>query len=190
VTAPSRPLRRLVALVALLAVLPSVAAAAFRPGGPGEGASGAAAQDKARAAAVLDDWHDAAAKADEARYFGHFAADGVFLGTDVTERWTVAEFRAWAKKYFDRGKAWSFRATQRHVRLSADGSVAWFDELLDTPNMGTCRASGVLVKSPSGWKISHYDLHVPVPNELMDKLVADIRAFEKKAPAPSPTPKP
>ena len=35
----------------------------------------------------LDDFHDAAAHADEARYFGHFAAGAVFLGTDATERW-------------------------------------------------------------------------------------------------------
>jgi hypothetical protein len=32
-------------------------------------------------AAVLDDWHHAAAMADEARYFRHFAANGVFMGT-------------------------------------------------------------------------------------------------------------
>jgi hypothetical protein len=33
--------------------------------------------------AVLDDWRRAAASADEARYFGHFAANGVFMGTDA-----------------------------------------------------------------------------------------------------------
>ena len=33
-------------------------------------------------AAVLDDWHQAASVADEARYFGHFAPNGVFIGTD------------------------------------------------------------------------------------------------------------
>src|SRR6266545_7462239 len=37
------------------------------------------------AAAMLDDWHAAAAAADEARYFAHFATDAVFLGTDATE---------------------------------------------------------------------------------------------------------
>jgi hypothetical protein len=41
-------------------------------------------------AAVLDDWHQAASVADEARYFGYFAPNGVFMGTDATERWTVA----------------------------------------------------------------------------------------------------
>ena len=36
-------------------------------------------------AAVLDNWHQAASVADEARYLGHFAPDGVFMGTDATE---------------------------------------------------------------------------------------------------------
>jgi hypothetical protein len=27
----------------------------------------------------------------EARYFGHFAPDGVFKGTDDTERWTLVD---------------------------------------------------------------------------------------------------
>ena len=32
--------------------------------------------------AVLTDFHDAAAKADFDRYFGHFTDDGIFYGTD------------------------------------------------------------------------------------------------------------
>src|ERR1044071_7793793 len=83
---------------------------------------------------VLDDWHDAAAKADEARYFAHMAEGAVFLGTDATERWTKDEFRAYAHPYFAKGKAWSFTPKTRHVTLGGDGATAWFDELLDTPN--------------------------------------------------------
>src|SRR5262245_65773011 len=45
---------------------------------------------------VLDGLHDAAAKADEKRYFDHFAPGAVFLGTDARERWTLEEFRAYA----------------------------------------------------------------------------------------------
>ena len=66
-------------------------------------------------AAVLDDWHQAASVADEPRYFGHFAPNGVFMGTDVTERWTVAEFRKWAKPQFERKSAWSFKPRDRHI---------------------------------------------------------------------------
>jgi ketosteroid isomerase-like protein len=71
---------------------------------------------------VLDDWHAAAAQADEACYFGHLAEDAVFLGTDATERWTKAQFQAYAHPYFAKGKAWTFRATRRAVTFSADGA--------------------------------------------------------------------
>src|SRR5271170_6896753 len=108
----------------------------------------------AQVAAVLDDWHHAAAVADEARYFGHFAANGVFMGTDATERWTVAEFRQWAKPQFQRKSAWNFTPRDRHVSFSADGSTAWFEEMLDTPNLGVCRGSGVLVRERGVRKIA------------------------------------
>jgi ketosteroid isomerase-like protein len=125
---------------------------------------------EAQISAVLDDWHAAAAVADEARYFGHFAPGAVFLGTDGTERWTVDEFRRYAHPYFAKGKAWSFRAVQRHVAFSPDGNVAWFDEDLQTPNLGPSRGSGVLVKTPEGWKIAQYNLTVPIPNALMKEV--------------------
>src|SRR5262249_42795332 len=60
----------------------------------------ASADPGAEIGRVLDDWHDAAAHADEARYFGHFAPGGVFLGTDASERWDVAAFRAYAHPRF------------------------------------------------------------------------------------------
>src|SRR5476651_2575408 len=82
--------------------------------------------------AVLDDWHRAAATGNEARYFGHFAPNGIFMGTDSTERWTVAEFRVWAKPHFDRKSAWNFKPHDRHIDFSTDGKTAWFDEMLDT----------------------------------------------------------
>ena len=127
--------------------------------------------------AVLDDWHAAAAAADEARYFGHFAPNAVFLGTDATERWTVEEFRRYAHPYFAKGKAWSFKAVERHIAFSPDGAVAWFDEKLDTPNLGPSRGSGVLVKISGRWKITHYDLSVPIPNDLMKEIKNRIEQF-------------
>jgi hypothetical protein len=48
--------------------------------------------------------------------------------------------------------------------------VAWFDEALDTPNLGPCRGSGVLVKEGNSWKIAQYNLSVPIPNALMDEI--------------------
>lgn len=143
-------------------------------------------EPRAAISAVLDDWHKAAGAADEARYFGHFTADGVFMGTDATERWTRDEFRVWARPFFARGKAWNFRAVSRNISLSRDGAVAWFDEALDTPNMGPCRGSGVLVKEGKEWKIAHYNLSVPIPNDLLPEFKGRIEAhLNKPAPARS-----
>jgi hypothetical protein len=133
----------------------------------------------AQVAAVLDDWHHAAAVADEARYFGHFAANGVFMGTDATERWTVSEFRDWAKPHFERKKAWNFKPRNRQIAFSADGNTAWFDEMLDTPNLGVCRGSGVLVRQSGEWKIAQYNLSIAVPNSIADALVKQIAAAGK-----------
>lgn len=137
------------------------------------------ASPEADVAAVLDDWHAAAAAAQEERYFGHFAAAGVFLGTDATERWTVEEFRRFAHPYFAKGKAWSFKSVERHVAFSADGAVAWFDEKLDTPNLGPSRGSGVLVREKGAWKIAQYNLTIPIPNDLMKEVKERIEKYEK-----------
>lgn len=51
-----------------------------------------------------------------------------------------------------------------------DGNTAWFDEELDTPNLGPCRGTGVLVKKDGVWKIAHYSLTVPIPNSIMDSV--------------------
>jgi hypothetical protein len=32
----------------------------------------------------------------------------IFIGTDATENWNKMQFQAFAKPFFDRGKAWSF----------------------------------------------------------------------------------
>jgi hypothetical protein len=130
-------------------------------------------------ASVLDDWHHAAAVADEARYFGHFAPNGVFMGTDAAERWNVTDFRVWAKSAFARKSAWAFTAHDRHVQFSVDGKTAWFDEKLDTPNMGPCRGSGVLVLMNGEWKIAQYNLAVPIPNGLLKGIVGEIAAGKK-----------
>jgi len=137
----------------------------------------AMAQDKREAVgAVLDDWHLAAAQADETRYFGHLREGAVFLGTDATERWTKAEFQVWAHPFFKRGKAWAFNAKERNFAFSPDGNTAWFDEALETPNMGPARGSGVLVKEHGRWRIAQYNLSVPIPNALMDRVKVQIEA--------------
>lgn len=136
---------------------------------------------------VLDDFHDAAAKADEARYFGHLRQDAVFLGTDATERWDKEAFRAYAHPHFERGKAWSFRAIRRATVVDRGGEIAWFDEDLATPNLGPARGSGVLLREAGGttWKIAQYNLSVTIPNE---RFAAVKRLLAGEAPAPPATP--
>jgi hypothetical protein len=118
----------------------------------------------------LDDLHDAAALADEARYFGHFAASGVFLGTDATERWDVEGFRAYAHPRFSAGKGWVYRAKRRAVTIGDDGATAWFDEDLIGERAGPTRGSGVLVKHAGRWLIAQYNLAFTVPNDRFDDL--------------------
>lgn len=130
-------------------------------------------------AKVLDDWHDAAAAADEARYFDHFAPNGIFMGTDATEYWTVTAFRQWAKAAFEGKRTWKFKARQRHTDFSADGKTAWFDEMLDTNGLGVSRGSGVLVRVGKAWKIAQYNLSVPIPNSLLNAIVRQIAAPPK-----------
>ena len=114
-------------------------------------------------ASALDDFHDAAAKADEDRYFSHFAPGGVFLGTDAAERWDVEAFRAYAHPHFAKGKAWSFRASRRVIAVR--GEMAFFDEDLATQNLGPARGSGVLSLHGDRWLIDQYVLSITVPND-------------------------
>ena len=114
--------------------------------------------------AMLDDWHDAAAKADEARYFEHLDEGAVFMGTDAHERWDKAAFLAYAHPHFAKGKAWSFRARRRNVVLDGPG-FAHFDEDLETEKLGEARGSGVASSSQGEWRIVQYNLAITVPNE-------------------------
>ncbi|MCW5913538.1 MAG: nuclear transport factor 2 family protein [Chitinophagaceae bacterium] len=124
---------------------------------------------------TLDSFNLAASKADFNAYFDFYTPDAIFTGTDATERWNKEEFMAFAKPYFDRGRAWSYTTLGRHIYFDTSGKLAWFDELLNT-QMKICRGSGVLVKQADGWKLKQYILSVTVPNNLMGELV------KKKAP--------
>ena len=126
----------------------------------------------------LDGFHGAAARADEEQYFAHFAPDAVFVGTDASERWDVPAFRAYAHPHFARGKAWSFRGVRRTITVRGD--VAWFEEDLETENLGPARGSGVLVRSGPRWLIEQYVLSIPIPNqrfrEVRELLTSPSRA--------------
>lgn len=119
---------------------------------------------------LLDNWHKAAATANFNAYFDAMDDESIFIGTDATENWDKNAFKAFAKPYFDKGKAWNFTALERHIFFSADGKMAWFDELLNT-QMKICRGSGVLILTPQGWKIKHYVLSMTIPNDTTDAVI-------------------
>ena len=126
--------------------------------------------DRKKINTTLDSWHKAAANAEFDNYFSYMTSNGVFIGTDATENWQIAAFKAFSKPYFDKGKAWSFTSLQRNIYFDKTQNTAWFDELLDT-QMKICRGSGVLIKEGKNWKIAHYVLSMTIPNDNTDEVV-------------------
>ncbi|MFO0612301.1 MAG: nuclear transport factor 2 family protein [Polyangiaceae bacterium] len=122
--------------------------------------------------AMLSDWHDAAANADEARYFAHLSSDSIFMGTDATERWDKSAFLKFAHPHFAKGKAWRFHAARRAITIDEPGRVAHFDEDLVTEKLGPARGSGVVVLRDGAWQIIQYNLALTIPNERFDEVHA------------------
>lgn len=130
---------------------------------------------------LMDAWHHAAATADEDVFFGTMSKDGIYLGTDPTERWLRDSMAVWADPYFQKDVAWAFTPKARHWYFSDDGQTAWFEEHLDSW-MGVVRGSGVLSLKPnsSRWELRHYNLAMAVPNEKMDAVRIAIDPTAKK----------
>ncbi|MEW7289292.1 nuclear transport factor 2 family protein [Aquimarina sp. 2304DJ70-9] len=126
---------------------------------------------------TIEKWHKAAAEANFEAYFGLMTNDAIFIGTDPTENWNYTDFKAFAKPYFDKGKAWSFSTLERNIFAENDAKTAWFDELLDT-QMGICRGSGVLQKTAKGWRIKHYVLSIAIPNENVKEITELKKKFD------------
>jgi len=160
----------------------ALAALALAAGSFGQSAPGDRAVEetddalRARIDAFVDAWHDDAAHARLA-YFDKIASDGVYIGTDRTERWTRDEFREWARPYFERPSAWAFTVIHRNVDFSPDRSIAWFDEQLES-RMGILQASGVIRVLEDRLEIAHYQLSIAVPNEVQPAVSEAIREFE------------
>lgn len=128
---------------------------------------------------LLNEWHDAAARADFDTYFSKMAEESVFIGTDPTENWDKPEFIEWSKPYFEKGKAWSFSTLKRNIFIADNCDFAWFDELLET-QMGICRGSGVVTKEDGAWKIRHYVLSIEIPNENVTEVTRLKKSFDDK----------
>ena len=173
---PPIPTRRGLAQVSgwLGIVLSGFLLAACQSGGKANNNTALAQQGVEQA---LDTLHAAAARADEAAYFDLYTPDAVFLGTDATERWTLDEFKAYARPHFAAGRGWTYTVLARHVTIGPDGSTAWFDERLQNAKLGECRGSGVLVHGEGDrWRIAQYNLTIPIPNDLAEEVAGRIRS--------------
>lgn len=114
--------------------------------------------------ALLDGLHKDAHKGNYQAYFARYNPDAVFLGTDKTERWTIEEFKTYAKPAFADGHGWTYRVIERN--LEGDGDIRWFDEVLFNEKLGHCRGTGVVQLKNGEWKIAHYALTMLIPNSI------------------------
>ena len=113
---------------------------------------------------LLNGLHLDAHKGNFESYFDRYSTDAVFLGTDKTERWTIEEFKAYAKPAFSDGHGWTYAVIERN--WEGDGNTRWFDEILLNEKLGHCRGTGVVELIDGEWKISHYALTMLVPNSI------------------------
>jgi len=138
--------------------------------------------EKSNISDLIDGWHKSAAEVDQKAYFDFIDDDGIYIGTDETEIWTKLEFYEWSKPYFEKGTTWNFLTKSRNIFISQNKKIAWFDELLTSRDY-ILRGSGVLQKSEKGdWKLKHYVLSLPVPNEKFKDIIGLInnRSQENK----------
>ena len=119
---------------------------------------------------LVDAWHLAATKADFNAYFEKTDDSFIFLGTAPNERWDKKQFMAFSLPYFEKGKAWDFKASNRKWNFSEDQKMAWFDEELATWMKG-CRGAGILKFDGNEWKIVYYNLTVLIENEKIKKFI-------------------
>ena len=146
------------------------------------------ATPEAQVAAVLDQLDAASRAADADAYFGLYAPDARFVGTDAGEHWTLEELRGYVGPYFARGQGWSYPATSRVITIAPIECrcIAWFEEQLTNDSYGRTRGSGVMRLTDDGWKIEQYVLSLAVPNDLASPIARIIKTYEaaKEDPAP------
>lgn len=129
--------------------------------------------DQQAAARVLDALNQYSSSADWDKYFALYHRDGIFIGTDASERWGMVEFEGYARPT----KGWRYDLIERH--LIQHGNIILFDELLNSPAYGISRGTGTLIKADGVWKIAQYHLSFPIPNALAKQITTDIKNAPK-----------
>ena len=113
---------------------------------------------------LLNGLHQDAHEGNYETYFERYTSNAVFLGTDKTERWTIQEFKEYAKPAFADGHGWTYEVVKRNWEGSGD--TRWFDEILFNEKYGHCRGTGVVELINGEWKIAHYSLTLLIPNDI------------------------
>ena len=113
---------------------------------------------------LIDGLHQDAHEGNFKSYFERYSPGAIFLGTDKTERWTVEEFKEYAKPAFADGHGWTYKVVERN--WEGEGNIRWFDEILFNEKLGHCRGTGVAKLINDEWKIAHYALTMLVPNSI------------------------
>ena len=128
---------------------------------------------------VLNNLHLYASQASGEKYIDLFSEDAVFFGTDISERWPKEEFRTYAMGRFKSGVGWTYYMKERNIFFSDEGRTAWFDEILISKKYGEFRGTGALKMVKNKWKITQYNLLLPIPNDLMKKYSEEIKEYYK-----------
>ena len=128
--------------------------------------------------ALLNGLHRDAHKGNFKPYFARFSSGAVFLGTDKNERWTIEEFKAYAKPAFADGHGWTYALVERN--WEGVGDIRWFDEILFNEKLGYCRGTGIVHRNNGEWKIAHYALNMLIPNEIAVEVGSNTMELDKK----------
>ena len=127
--------------------------------------------------ALLDGLHRDAHEGNFQSYFARYSPDAIFLGTDKTERWTIEDFKSYAKPAFEDGHGWSYIVVERN--WEGDGNIRWFDEVLFNDKLGHCRGTGVVKLIDGEWKVAHYALTMLIPNLIAGEVGMQSQKAEK-----------
>ena len=126
------------------------------------------ADDQRHIDTLLNGLHQDAHEGNFDSYFDRYSSDAIFLGTDKTERWTIKEFKAYAKPAFADGHGWTYKVIERN--WEGNGNTLWFDEILFNEKLGHCRGTGVVQLINDEWKIAHYALTMLIPNSIASEV--------------------
>lgn len=105
-----------------------------------------------------------------AAMFAPVADDCIFYGTDPTERWDVASFKAMIEPQMKNGMP-SMNVLSREVSFLAKGSVAVVVKKINWVIFKTeLREVVVYEKQKDGWKMKTFNLSLTIPNQKTKAL--------------------